>query len=270
MGGESWGFVVPTWGDHVVLCFVGITKAGRQDGETDMLKGHVWCFMINLITIINVKRTRISPTEKHSPFLNTTLEIFTSSGRINLHGIPKATNLKKLDGSHSRPLITSHSLCLQFLIRILDGAVRRSDGCKREDHDAEAHLAGLVNRDQGTMTVLDDVKQQRPWCEVDDGLTCLLFAFEAFQQAAIGAEGASSTQTSDRFVVTELLICVRASDEHNVRVSLVFGCLSGTNTRQIDVQGYHFLAREVATAFSQYLVLDVEACDVGSDVMFDG
>ena len=219
------------------LCFVGIRKAGGQDGETDIIERSRLVFpdQFDYANKCFGEHELIPLENKHSPFLNTTLEILTSSGRVNLHGIPKATNLKKLDGSHSGPLITSHSLLLQFLIRILDGAVRRSDGCKREDHDAEAHLAGLVNRDQGTMTVLDDVKQQRPWCEVDDGLTCLLFAFETFQQAAIGAEGASSAQTSDRFVVTELLICVRASDEHDVGVGLVFSCLSGTNTRQIDV-----------------------------------
>ena len=119
------------------------------------------------------------------------------------------------------------------------------------------------------MSILDNVEEERPGCEFLDCLRGLLFAFEAFEQAYVGPEGAGGVQACDALFVAELLQRVCAGDEDDVGACVVDCGSGGADAGEVDVRGDDFLSGEMTAAFGEDLVFDVEAGDVGSDVLLD-
>lgn len=120
------------------------------------------------------------------------------------------------------------------------------------------------------MPILHHVQQQRPGRELLDRARGLLLGAEALEEADVGAEGARGVQAGDAFVVAELLEGVGAGDEDDVRVGAVDGGAGGADAGEVGVVGDDFFAGQVAAAFGEDLVFDVEAGDVGADVLLDG
>jgi len=76
-------------------------------------------------------------------------------------------------------------------------------------------------------------------------------------------------QARNAFIITQLLVGIRASNEHNIGPQLIFRSFGSANTAQVDVSGDDLLAAEMAAALGEHLVFDVEASHVGPDVLLD-
>ncbi len=209
-------------------------------------------------------------TARNQPLLDTALEVIPSGFLVNPHAIAEPAHLKDTSGRDAASLDPGHAFPFQLLVRALDRPVSGSEPREGEDDDPEAHFARFVHGDERAVAVLDDVEEQGPRRELFDCLRRLLFAAEAFEQADVGAEGAGGVQAGDALFVAELLEGVGAGDEDDVGARVVDGGSGGADAGEVDVGGDDFLAGEVAAAFGEDLVFEVEAGDVGADVLLDG
>ena len=64
-----------------------------------------------------------------------------------------------------------------------------------------------------------------------------------------------------------LLVRVRSGDEDDVGASFIFCCFGGFDAGEVCFSIDYFFAGEMAAAFGEELVFDVETCDVGADVL---
>lgn len=160
-------------------------------------------------------------------------------------------------------------MSLERLECALDGGVGRRQGRKGKDHDAEAHFARLLRRDERRCAIIHAVEQQRPRRQVPHRLSRSLFGGEAFQQAHVGANGSRSFEALDAFVVTVLFVGVGAGDEDDVGLGAVFGRFGGADAREEDLHLDHLFALQVAAPFGLHLLLDIEPGHPGADVLED-
>ena len=120
------------------------------------------------------------------------------------------------------------------------------------------------------MSVLHYVQKKRPGRKFLDTARGFLLGFEALEKTDVGANLPGGFQAGDALVVPELLVCVCAGDEDDVGFGVVYGCAGGADAREVDVCCYNLFAGEVAAAFGEDLVFNVEGGDVGADVLIDG
>ena len=66
-----------------------------------------------------------------------------------------------------------------------------------------------------------------------------------------------------------MLVGVGAGDKDDVGAGAVFGGFGGADAGEVDVEADDFFPGEVTATFGEDLVFDVEAGDVGADVLLD-
>ncbi|KAL8933302.1 MAG: hypothetical protein Q9216_006428, partial [Gyalolechia sp. 2 TL-2023] len=148
--------------------------------------------------------------------------------------------------------------------------IRRREARKRKNHDPKPHLPGFIHRDERAVAIFHDVEQQGPGREFPDRARGFVLGLEALEEADVGAPVAGGLEPGDALLEAELLVGVGAGDELDVGLGGVDGGAGGADAREEDVVRDDFFAREVAAAFGEELVFDVEGGDVGADVLVDG
>lgn len=193
----------------------------------------------------------------------------TTSRLVNLHGVFQTADLKQLDGSEVLGG-TNDTLSLEKSQGLLDGSVGGGNASKGEDHNTEAHLAGFVDSHGRAGAVLNTVEQQGPGSEVLDGLGSLLLALEALEQTDIGTEITGGAETLDALVVAKRLEGVGAGNQNKVGAHADAGGVGSADAGVVLLTGDDLLAREMAAALGQDLVLKMGTSDTGTDILFDG
>lgn len=122
-----------------------------------------------------------------------------------------------------------NSFDLQPLKCAFDGQIGWDQSSEGKDDDPETHVPRFIYGNQRTVTILNDVQQQRPWREILYCPARFVFALEAFQQTDVCAKILSSAQSDEAFVIPVLLVRVSSCNQDDIRACFVFGCFGGSD-----------------------------------------
>jgi len=154
-----------------------------------------------------------------------------------------------------------------------EGVDGSDGGDQGEDDYLGTKRLGLVVGERRGKTTGDDVDEDRLGLEGFDGLGEQIGSLDALDEADIGASVSGELETLDGLLHAKDLGGIRPRNDDEVALAVVneVACLNGSaHACEELLAGDNRLSEQVSTALRLDLVLNVEGCEAGADVLLDG